>query len=223
MPDAAFSPTVARLTTCRDATLAETYDLDMGRRLEDVPLWSEVLRRQVGPGAVVVEVGCGTGRVPVALDRYLADQGQRDAAFPSRWVGIDPDPGMVDRFLARTAGLPWCTAVVGDARDPAAWEAAAEAAGAAPTAVLVPYSTLYLLPHDEQAEALRLARRTIDSTRSFIAFEVFVPTMVESAEQRFTRRCWDPYGRRGWVRRTTYKVDAETRTTDVERLYDGRS
>lgn len=216
MTEAGLPPTVGTLRSTREATLAEVYDLDMGHRLADVPLWGESIRRE--RPLRVVEVGCGTGRIPLALDRYFWLPGDR-SLFPSVWVGLDPDPGMISRFEGRTraAGLSWCSAVCGDARAPKAWDEVLQAAGGPVGLVLVPYSTLYLLPHADQVGALRLAGRTL-AHGGLLLVEVFEPTLG-GGEATSSKLCHAPDGSRTWARLTTFRVDVGARTTAVERRY----
>lgn len=189
----------------REATLADVYDLDMGARVEDLPLWRELLY-----GADhVAEVGCGTGRVPVGL----ALLGWSCA----RWAGIDPDPGMVSRFRAR---MPhWAGCVEGDACDPGTWAAVRRGVGGPLDAVIVPYSTLFLVPHERQVDLLRLAGGSV-RPGGLVAAEVFVPLWTDTAVRGHMRRCaggapaLDP-----WVVQVEYRVDGSTRTTAVERAY----
>jgi SAM-dependent methyltransferase len=80
------------------------HDLECGGYAEDLPLWRE-LAGAAGPGATVLDVGAGTGRV--ALD--LARRG-------SEVVALDADARLLAALEERASGLPVRTAAA-DARD----------------------------------------------------------------------------------------------------------
>jgi len=196
--------------------LAAVYHLDMGRRTVDLDLWASLLSDEAeryGGSVSVIEVGCGTGRVPrgVAL---------RHPRLPiESWVGIDVDPAMVRAFQRRAPA--WATPVEGDAVTVEAWDEARGILGGAADVVLVPYATLFLVPHERQAHLLRLA---VGSSKpgALIAAEVFVPQWTDSGTYENTVWCEpeepDALGRK-LVRRTVYQVDGSRRVTRATRQY----
>jgi SAM-dependent methyltransferase len=81
------------------------HDLEHGSESADLSLWGELAQRVPGDG-LVLELGCGTGRVAL----HLARRGHEV-------IGIDTDPALVGAFNERAAqeNLP-AQAVVGDVR-----------------------------------------------------------------------------------------------------------
>jgi len=73
----------------RDAALARLYDLDLAEDPGDLELYLALASRTGGP---VVELAVGTGRlvVPLATAGHVV-------------IGVDADPAMLERALARTA------------------------------------------------------------------------------------------------------------------------
>ena len=133
-------------------SLAEVYGIDFGRRIEDFPTW-EKLSHLAKPG-MVIEVGCGDGRLR--------------RCFPGRpYAGIELNPTLAAR--ARDAGVR--PVVVGDASEPSTW--ADEDLDAA-MLVFCAYSTLYLVPHDQQRRVVaEMAKRL--PLGGILAIEVFKP------------------------------------------------
>ncbi len=76
------------------------HDLECGTYTEDLSTWAALVTE--GDGAVL-DLGCGTGRVALAL----ANDGRRV-------IALDRDPGFIAELARRAAGLPVATHV-GDA------------------------------------------------------------------------------------------------------------
>ncbi|HEX2172978.1 MAG TPA: class I SAM-dependent methyltransferase [Dehalococcoidia bacterium] len=74
------------------AAIAALYDLEHDAFTADLDFYRPLADRTGGP---ILEVGCGTGRVAVAL-----------AAAGHTVIGLDPSPAMLDRARRRGAGLP---------------------------------------------------------------------------------------------------------------------
>ena len=186
-----------------ETTLAAVYAMDMGRRTEDLDLWGEIVRA-VGPEAVVVEVGVGLWRIARRL---------RAAGVPfGRWVGIDVAPAMLRDPPER------CIPIEGDASNPGAWTAAARVAGV-PDLVIVPYHTLFLLPHDRQATAIGLAAVSLASG-GVLAVEVYNQRKGAdrwTSEARLLARAGP--GGKDWARITAYERNRAGRTTLAVRSY----
>ncbi len=81
---------------------APFYDLDLEGIEDDVTMYREIALRQDGP---VLELGCGTGRVVLALARAGLTV-----------VGVDTSAGMLDVARRQAAGLP-LTLIEEDMRD----------------------------------------------------------------------------------------------------------
>ncbi len=199
-----------RVVTPRAVGLADVYDIDFGRRTEDRHLWRELCADAVG--GRVVEVGCGDGRVA----RLVAESPVR----PARWLGIDVDRAMVDRFDRRRPPQMVCSSVCGDALAAETWERVVQDESDLADLVVIPYSTLFLFPHAAQVEVLRHCGRAV-RPGGVVAAECFVPEHVESGTRRASVRVADPdpLARRPWVRHTRLDVDAAHRTTRVLRTY----
>lgn len=196
--------------------LAATYEWDMGQRTADLGLWAGLVAEAAemrGSPVVVIEVGGGTARVPRAL---ALDYPHLPIA---RWVGMDVDPAMVDSWSRRAPA--WASVTTGDAADASTWVAASRLAGCQADLVLIPYATLFLLPHASQPVVLAHAVAALRHGGR-LAAEVYPPAWLTSGTERRTTVCTptepDPAGRT-WVRQTTYQIDGATRTTVAERVY----
>lgn len=76
-------------------------DVECGAYVADLPLWEELAEAADG---VILDLGCGTGRVALHLARRGHDV-----------VGVDVDPELVATLAERADGLP-AQAVLADAR-----------------------------------------------------------------------------------------------------------
>ena len=178
-----------------DVTLADVYHLDFGRRTADLVTWSALA--DAAPKGPVLDVCCGDGRATKHLvadrDVYGVDQSATFAAL-ARGVGIVALSGEASR--------------IEDLR----------AAGPRPSLVVCAYTSLFLLPHRQQAEAVA-AMAEVAASGALVAVETFVPTLHESrAVDQPVANPNDPASL-PWVRRTTYTVVEFSRTTRIERLY----
>jgi SAM-dependent methyltransferase len=80
-----------------DPAYVESYDAKTGLDLEDA---LELLRRHgLGPGATLVDLGCGTGLLAAAA-----------SAEARRVVGVDPSPAMLDVARRRSGEVEWVEA-----------------------------------------------------------------------------------------------------------------
>lgn len=176
----------------RSVTLAEVYPIDFGRYAADVPAW----RVRIARGSRVIEVGCGDGRLARALDGRWAS-----------WLGIDLSEEMLRRFDAPRAGF-----VLGDAADPSMWPVDADL-----DIAIIPFSTLFLIPHDRQHLVIEHAMKAAPR----VVVDVFRLTAINSRSgaHQGSKLVGNPDGGDPWVRTTRYEVDAETRTTQATRTY----
>jgi SAM-dependent methyltransferase len=181
-------------------TLSDVYPIDFGRRTADLAMWLG-LAQATPPFAPVVEVGVGDGRVL--------------RSFPSSapLYGLDLDPRFV--YEARERGIE---AFRGDAAERSSWSLLPVDAGFAFCA----YSTLFLIPHARQADAVR---NMIEHVRpgGTVAVETFLPSPTALAPSEVP--VGNPNGiGHPWVRRTTYEVesraaDGSAGKTLIRRLY----
>lgn len=178
-----------------DVTLADVYRLDFGRRTDDAATWAALSGAALGGS--VLDVCCGDGRATRGLLGERAVYGvDRSAAFVS---------------AARDAGIK---ASVGDAEQ----AAHLRAAGPRPAMVVCAYSSLFLLPHARQADAVE-AMAEVALPGALVAVETFVPKLsADRVHDQTVANPNDPTDHR-WVRRTTYEVDTGARTTKITRLY----
>jgi len=186
----------------REATLAEVYDLDwaLGHRRDDLDLWADL----VAPALRIVEVGCGDGRVP----RMLREVGRHHWA---QWYGIDTDRDMLDEYPE-----DW---LLGEAQDPSTWQALATLLDEPADLVIVPFSSLYLIPHEQQVDVLRGAGGILRAG-GVVAVEAFVPSAeFLTTGIRYAVGAVRSPGVEPWVRHTEYRIDAAARITDAVRRY----
>lgn len=181
-----------------EISLAEAYELDaMSERTEDLELWAKATHQKY-----VIEVGSGDGRIPAGVSQLCS---------PVRWVGMDLSEQMVQKARRRAPG--WFRSVVGDAAASDTWDAAKRILGGSADVILVPYSTLFLLPHQHQVEMFRAAWNSIRPCGRLIV-EVFVPKMPSG-----TRITVNACQTAGWWRETYFRVDEQSQITDVTRYY----
>lgn len=186
-----------RTMPIHEVSLADVYELDFGRRTEDLTTWA-ALADAAPPGAVL-DVACGDGRATAGL------------VSRRRVYGVDADSRFAGR--ARAAGLD---ASVGRAEVPGALRV-----GERPALVVCAYSSLFLLPHPNQQAAID-AMAEVVAVGGIVAVETFVPKFTrDDGPVVFDHHVADPNDPRGvpWTRRSTYRVDRSARRTEIERLY----
>ncbi|MCL6522009.1 MAG: class I SAM-dependent methyltransferase [Firmicutes bacterium] len=83
------------------APIAELYDFEHEGFQEDIPFYQALARRT---GGVVLEVGCGSGRITTALGRAGLTV-----------IGVDPSPVLLERARQRSAGLATVRYLAGEA------------------------------------------------------------------------------------------------------------
>jgi len=169
--------TGAETTPDEDARLAAYYDLQYGFA-GDAPRWPDVdWFRSVasGTGGPVVELGCGSGRIAVAL-----------AADGHAVVGLDRSPAMLlrARERARAAGVA-AEFVRGDLRDFSLGGSPADGAARPDTTrpepavrrfplVIVPFNTFLMLPPGDRRACLARVRAHL-APGGQVAIDVFQP------------------------------------------------
>jgi len=188
-------------------SLAKVYETDFGRRKDDREFWMGILNQatQAKKGPIrVVEGAIGNGRIP----RLIMAMGTQETPMPIReWVGFDLDPGMVER--CKEVSPLWVRSYIGDLTNRASWT---EARLYGPVDVaIIAYSSLYLVPHDKQFEAINAAVETLDAGKgtSVLVVEAFIPRWM-TGNYHEMRICFDPDGgTEPWQRRTDYTVGGE--------------
>ncbi|HEU5330872.1 MAG TPA: class I SAM-dependent methyltransferase [Thermomicrobiales bacterium] len=167
-------------TPADDATTGEEiyrhphdYDLELAaQRVGDVDFWTAVLRRE--QPRRVLELGCGTGRLTVALAELGCAQG-------FRVLGLDREPRMLVRALDRWRAAPTGVRealqfVVGDLRQLPlrGWF----------DVVLLPYGTAHhLAALDDQLATWHAIRRLI-APQGLFAVDVCAPDLALLARAR---------------------------------------
>lgn len=194
-------------TSTVEASLADVYDIDrMGSRTEDLQLWESLTKTS----QTVVEIGCGNGRIPKAL----AASGFEFAS----WVGVDISDDMLE--LATEDAPGWFQAILGDATDRRVSAEAVHASGKAFDIAIIPFSTLFLIPHNQQISVLKNLS-SIVKPGGKVCIEVFAPQfkMMKSGAYNHVSVCNSPVPGEQWVRVSEFRVDGASRTTKVDRFY----
>jgi hypothetical protein len=178
--------------------LADVYALDMGRRTIDKDMWlAEFSKCTTKPQ--ILEVGWGDGR----LSRLCGDH----ASF---WFGIEIDPDIVPDQTGEKVAV-----YLADAATEDVWVDLKDELIFVDL-VIIPYSTLYLIPHAQQIAVIQHALGVAPK----VLVEVFVPQWTSSGSYVQLGACASPEGDdRMWARRSEFTVDAATQTTKAVRTY----
>ena len=137
---------------------AEVYDVSDANRAPFYEFYSSLLREDTGS---LLELGCGTGSVLIALAQRLR-AGRPQAPV----VGVDGSPGMISVARRRDAGIEWH---VGDLRDPGLDRRF--------DLVLCAFNTLqHLLRDEDLAQAFGAARRLLAPGGRY-AFDIYRPNL----------------------------------------------
>lgn len=158
----------------------------------------------------VLELGCGTGTIAIALSERLQMLRREDA--PARIVGVDGSEGMLRVARARNGSIDWR---FGDIRSPNV--------DGTFDLVYCCFNTLqHLLTDADLLEAFRAARDSLDAGGAY-AFDLYQPNrawLADAKQDRLARSVTDPEGRRLEIREDmTY--DPGTQVVDLNwRLVD---
>jgi SAM-dependent methyltransferase len=193
----------------KEATYADVYAIDpsWGSRTQDIQLWA----RECANALKVLEVGCGDGRIPSKL--------QAINGVWTSWVGVDADIGMASRFAQRVNNG---TFVAGSVLQATTWDAVAQHAPF--DVAIIPFSTLFLLPHDQQIHVVRCAAACV-RPGGRVVVEAFVPQseFLITGRSYQSSGCHEPGNPDSvtsrWVRVSKFDVDSAARITQVVRYY----
>jgi ubiquinone/menaquinone biosynthesis C-methylase UbiE len=179
--------------------IAHLYDVDMARNMpfDDVGFYARICALH---GGRVLEIGCGSGRILLALQA-----GGIDA------VGVDGSAKMLGELAAKAAaaGVP-LRACRMDARR--------LAFGARFDVVLCPYSLVtYMSADRDAARLLEECRRVLTST-GIVVVDAFVPRQI-AQPGTFTRDYARPFGT-GVLIRSKRVTSLSPRINRIERRYE---
>lgn len=181
---------------------AEYYDLLDGDRTPFIEFYNSL----VNPATQsVLELGCGTGTISIAMASHLAHL--RGAGTPARFVGVDGSEGMLRVARSRDAGIEW---LFGDIRTP-------PAAGEFDL-VFCCFNTLQHLLLDKDLVQAFVAARDLLSPSGIYAFDLYQPNpswLAAEQQDRLARSVITPEGRRLEIREDM-RYDATTRIVDLD-------
>jgi SAM-dependent methyltransferase len=186
--------------------LAEAYDADMGAAadtMNDVPFYLDLARQAAAAGHAVLELGCGTGRVTLAIAREGIDI-----------VGLDNAPPMLDiaRRKATLEGveLTWVEADMGRFHLDRLF-----------SLVIIPYrSFLHLLTDEDQASCLEAIRNHL-VPGGRLALSFFVPPFAFPPGQKPIISKLHKQMRLRYVSREEMQSLLQNAGFEVEALYGG--
>lgn len=139
---------------------------------DDAPIGALVsfLAERLTPGARILELGVGTGRVALPL-----------AAAGFDVVGLDSSPEMLERLAAKPGGSA-ITAVTGDAADAAAYPDGPF------DAVVAVFNLLFNLTADRAQQACLTAAAGVLAPDGALVIEAFVPRPIEGRTRELATR-----------------------------------
>ncbi|MCX7041891.1 MAG: class I SAM-dependent methyltransferase [Gammaproteobacteria bacterium] len=180
---------------------AEYYDLLDADRAPFIEFYNSLVNRDTQS---VLELGCGTGTISIAMAAHLATL--RGDASPARFVGVDGSEGMLKVARARASGIEW---IFGDIRKPPV--------DGPFDLVFCCFNTLQHLLLDQDLVQAFVAARDLLAPTGIYAFDLYQPSLSWlAAEQpdRLARSVVDPEGRRLEIREDM-RYDARTRIVDL--------
>ena len=181
---------------------ADYYDLLDADRAPFIAFYNSLVNLDT---QTVLELGCGTGTISIAMAGHLAQlRGTRQGA---RLVGVDGSEGMLRVARSRDAGIEW---LFGDIRTP-------------PVKgpfdfVFCCFNTLQHLLLDQDLVQAFVAARELLSPSGVYAFDIYQPSaswLAAEQPDRLARSVVDPDGRRLEIREDM-RYDASTRIVDLD-------
>lgn len=186
---------------------ADYYDLVRTDYAPFIAFYGSLVDARTGS---VLELGCGTGTIAIALARRL--EALREGQAPARVVGVDGSEGMLRVARSRDAGIEW---PLGDIREPPV-EGRFDL-------VYCCFNTLqHLLLDSDLLQAFRAARDLLAPGGSY-AFDLYQPNpawLGAAKQDRLARSITDSAGRHLEIREDM-AYDPVGRVVDLDwRLVD---
>ena len=198
---------------------AALYDYEYRRRRADVAFYREIARRRLGGPGRILELGCGSGRVTVAL--------ARDG---HQVVALDRSRPMLDRLRSRVAALPAAVAaritlVEADLRSFDLSSGPPGAAGPFPLAIAAFNVLEHLYTRGEVDACLRrVAAHLGPPPDAAFAFDVQLPDLawlIRDPGKRWARtRFTDPTTKRPMLYSTNHDYDPISQIALIRIYYD---
>jgi SAM-dependent methyltransferase len=180
---------------------AEYYDLLDADRAPFIEFYNSLVNQDTKS---VLELGCGTGTISIAMASHLAPL--RGAAAQARFVGVDGSEGMLNIARSRDAGIQW---LFGDIRNPPV-EGPFDF-------VFCCFNTLQHLLLDHDIVQAFVAARELLAPSGLYAFDLYQPSpawLAAEQQNRLARSVVDPGGRRLEIREDM-RYDPSTRIVDL--------
>jgi SAM-dependent methyltransferase len=189
---------------------ADYYDLTDADRAPFIEFYRGLVTDETES---LLELGCGTGTITIALAREIARRQEPSDAV--RFVGVDESSRMLTVARARDARVDW---MHGDIRS--------LPVDGSFDLVISCFNTLqHLLADGDLALAFREARRVLAPDGTF-AFDMYRPNLdylVTPQENRLARAVTDERGRRLQIREDTrYDADSRVLTIDWRLVEEGK-
>jgi SAM-dependent methyltransferase len=180
---------------------ADYYDLTDADRTPFVSFYRGLVRDSTRS---LLELGCGTGTIAIALAQTMAE---RSGSRGLRVVGVDESPAMLRVARSRAPELEW---IEGDMRDPPV--------DGPFDLVICPFNTLQLLLEGADLSAtFRAVRRLLAADGTF-AFDLYQPNieyLETSQDNRMARAVDNQHGERLEIREdTAYDDSSRVLTVD---------
>lgn len=186
---------------------AEYYDVLDADRAPFIEFYNSLVNQDTQS---ILELGCGTGTISIAMAGHLAQL--RGDRAPARFVGVDGSEGMLKIARSRDAGIQW---LFGDIRKPPV-EGPFDF-------VFCCFNTLQHLLLDQDLVQAFVAARGLLAASGVYAFDLYQPSpawLAAEQHNRLARSVVDPEGRHLEIREDM-RYDPTTRVVDLNwRLVD---
>lgn len=184
-------------------TFAEIYDVDMGTKTDDIPMYRRYARNIGGP---ILEVGCGTGRIVFPF-----------AQLGFEVWGIDNSPAMLrvaqQKLNGKTESIRERIQLIqADMRD-------FELEQKFRLAILAYNTFMLLVNREEQESALRQIRNHLADQGKLI-IDLFVPREHNLTKKEYQSPKYDPVKGRTFIRIDSKRYDPVEQIQQIEYAYD---